>query len=409
MRIYLLASVVILAGHANAGLSGIPSSVSGVSDTEGQAIADTQEATNNVAGFIRDKAERTFVTPVSKPSPATDARAPVSEADQDVAADSTRVVAAGSESMEEQGPQPGVDVVNPPPFGSNAGGSPSQAVLQPIEVELPEGYREVETTSEGYARIDGDKPSTYVVRVPPLLFTSIELPFAPEFETPFPDAVYVKTKGNMLLVAPKSMVPVNLVIYHPEKPSLSASLVLLPDTQSIPGRLWVRFNPDSIPKAVQEKSRNGFVVDGSDQATLLEKDPSAVSEYERASSHTEFVKRVNLDMAQAFVPEGYEFTEISNGPSGALCGDRRLIGKYTQHLAGESYEIDVFQIRNVASDYVVFEEKSCYRSGVVSVQFNPTNALRPGQEAELIVLRSAEKTISNDRVKRPTKVELSND
>jgi len=311
--------------------------------------------------------------------------------------------------MEEQKTQPGSDGVNPPPFGSSAGGSPSQAALQSIEVELPDGYKEIETTSEGYARIDGDKPSTYVVRVPPLLFTSIEIPFTPEFETPFPDAVYVKTKGNMLLVAPKTMVPVNLVIFHPEKPSLSTSLVLLPDTQSIPGRLWIRFNPDSIPKAAREKMRNGFVVDGSDQATLLEKDPSAVSEYERASSHTEFVKRVNLDMAQAFVPEGYEFTEISNGPSGSLCGDRRLIGKYTQHLSGENYEIDVFQIRNVASDYVVFAEKSCYRSGVVSVQFNPTNALRPGQEAELIVLRSVGKSITNDRIKRPTKVELRND
>ena len=113
------------------------------------------------------------------------------------------------------------------------------------------------------------------------------------------------------------------------------------------------------------------------------------------------MKKLNTDLAKGFVPDGYGLNMISEGPTGVMCGDKRLLGRYVQNLVGELFEIDVFEINNAGKEYVQFDESKCYRSGVASVQFNPSPLIRPGNKAELIIVHAKTPVEPTDRVKRP--------
>ena len=391
-RVAGFALAVIASSAFSQGLSGVPSAISGVQSEEGVAISETTSAAKTAGSYVRSK-----IAPVQR---------------QDIAPPVPGAVSAiGSPVPVSSNPSA---VTGDAPFGASQGTADSDtfspvAIQRPVEIVIPEQYREVKTDRNGYAEIDGDRPGSYVVRVPPLLYSSIETQFEASLETPFPGTVVIKQHGNVSLVSPASKVPVSLVVFHPKKPSLSLSVVLLPDAEAIPARLTLKFSEDRLPVLAEEKERSGVYLDGTKTAIVVESDPDAVAAYETSDSHTEYVKRVNIDVVNGYLPDGYALHEMRDGPTGVMCGDRRLVGQYAQKLVGDEFEVDVFEVRNAADDYVTFEPKNCYRHGVVSIQFNPSRSLRPGQDAELIVVRGRGQPVDDVRVRRPSNVGVLDD
>ena len=282
---------------------------------------------------------------------------------------------------------------------------PPQVGRSEVEFDIPDGYTVVKKDSLGRAVINGDKSGTYIVKAPALLFSKVILPFSADYETPFPDQVVIQKKNEVFLIAPKgSVLPINIVFYHPEKPSLSVSILFLPLANEIPASIDIKFDPAALPQSKSDVARTGEQIGPYRVSTLQERDSMAASRYERASTHVEIIKKLNVDLSSAKIPDGYQLKVITDGPSGVLCGDRRLVGKYSQNLLGEQFEVDVFNVRNMSDDYVTFSERGCYRSGVASVQFNPTSTLKPGQDAELIIIHSKAPAQPSNQNVRPSLV-----
>lgn len=367
------------------GLSGIPSSVSGQKRVEGNSIKELSDSTNNVSSYIK---ERVKPEPLRFVRPASDSR----DSSADAGVDNDPSYADEQNSLNEAGDE--ADLV-----------SSSFTQASSIEYVLPDGYKEVTLRDGGNGVIDGDKSGTYVIRVPPLLYSVFSLPFKPEFRTPFPNFVTVDVNDGVVMVAAKENIPVNLVFFHPDQPSLSVSVFLIPDVEKIPANVNVVFSKSKIPESEREKEKSGVVVDGHNIARIRKKNLASISQYEKGTVHSEMLKKINIDVANGFMPEGYELNQVTEGPIGVLCGDRRLVGRYVQNMIGEQFEVDVFEIKNAGNDYVEFKESSCYRSGVASIQFNPSPLLKPGSTAELVIVHSKTITDNTDRVRRPTKVQ----
>jgi hypothetical protein len=364
-------------------ISGVPSSVSGTQRVEGQSINQLSSGANAAGRYVK---ERVDALPFTRP--ASDARDPN---------------AASVNQAGQTGDQNGAQVVTGAPVID-----PMQQQLAapsgPIEYIIPEDMKLVSLNGNGRGVINGSKSGTYAIEAPALYFSTFTLPFTPIHKTPFPALSEIEIYDGVVMIAPKTVAPVNVVLFHPQKPSLSVSLVILPQSSKAPADIRIDFNPKSIPETKRQENKAGVVVDGHRIARIRKMDRAVVSEYERASSHTEALKKLNVDLAKGFVPNGYALDVISEGPSGVLCGDKRLVGTYVQNLIGEQFEADVFNIKNAGDEYVTFDEKKCYRSGVSSVQFNPSPILRPGSSAELIIIHTKTPVDMSDRVRRPSVV-----
>lgn len=380
----LFVSVVSLAS-ANlfaAGLSGVPASLSGQSGDDVSAIKDVDTGTKRAVNFAREAVlgEMESVRPVRDSGRGS---APVKNTTTSSAEDP---LVLAPEVIEERKTQR------------------RAASARKVEYEIPPEYTFVPKNNLGTAFINGDKDGTYLIKAPSMLFSRIELPFSPKVVTPFPELVVTQIHGNVILFAPTQKAPVNLIIYHPDQPLVSVSIVILPDANEIPATIKVSFAKERIPEAVIEHDKIGEMIGDHRVSTIAKGNASNVAHYERTSSHLEFLKKINIDLARGEVPAGYSLRVVTDGPIGVLCGDRRLVGAYSQNIVGENFEIDVFQVRNASDDYVTFQERSCYRSGVVSVLFNPSPSIKPGENAELIIIHSRKNNEKTDVVKRPSLV-----
>lgn len=385
--------LVIPCGFASEGFTGLPSSITGGGVGSVDALGDVDKKVKSGVRYTRETTSQNFdiVKPapeknIVKPAPVdgSNTRAPRELNDGPVVSD------MGDDYVQSEDEHDGVEV--------NAFESTQ------IEFDIPEGYSVVDKNSFGLARINGDNIGTYIIKVPSLLYTRIELPFAPEIETPFPEQVVIKQKDDVVLVAPRGVVPVNLILYHPERPTVSVSLVLLPVSSEIPATIKVSFNASRIPEAKKDQEKTGDVLGDYRVSTMTNLNSNKVSMYDRVASHADLMGKINTDIANGFVPDGYSLKMITEGPTGALCGDKRLLGQYVQNIVGNDFEVDVFRVRNAADNYVVFDEKSCYRNGVSSVFFNPSSSLAPGVEAELIIVHSRAQEDQSGRARRPTRV-----
>jgi hypothetical protein len=361
------------------GLSGIPSSVSGVKRTEGESIKDIDGGVNSVSNYVKNTVKNDF----KFVRPAQDSR------DGNSVQASSQVSPSSSQSSNTGNADIFINDTNSPSF-------------QNMSYELPDGYNEIKLSKTGKGKIDADKSGTYVIKVPPLMFSVINFPFRPDFKTIFPSFVQVEIQDGVVMIAAKRNIPVNVVFYHPEKPSLSLSLVLVPDTHKIPANITASFSEARIPESVREKSKSGVVVDGHRIAQIRKKNQANISQYEMGSAHIQMMKKLNTDLARGYLPDGYELNMISEGPTGVMCGDKRLLGRYVQNMTGELFEIDIFEVKNAGNEYVEFLESKCYRNGVASVQFNPSPLVRPGSKVELIIIHSKTPVDNSDRIKRPT-------
>ena len=361
-------------------ISGVPSSVSGAQRVEGKSIDQVSSGANAASRYVKERVDAMQFT-----KPASDSRDPgAAPSTQSNVQEDSRVV------VETTVADPMQQLTAP---------------SGPIEYVIPEDMKLVSLNGNGRGHINGSKPGTYAIEAPALYFSIFNLPFTPVHETPFPALSEIVIHDGVVMIAPKTVAPVNVILFHPQKPSLSVSLVILPQSSKAPADVRINFNPESIPETKRQENKAGVVVDGHRIARIRKMDRATVSEYERASSHTEALKKLNIDLAKGFVPGGYALDVISEGPSGVLCGDKRLVGTYVQNLIGEQFEIDVFNIKNAGDEYVTFDEKNCYRSGVSSVQFNPSPILRPGSSAELIIIHSKTPDDMSDKVRRPSVAE----
>jgi hypothetical protein len=356
-------------------ISGVPSQITGVNRTEGESINDMSGGAGAATRYVKER-----IGNLSFTKPATDARDP---------SDSPQVTSQPETPSALSDPQSELVVQLSAPRG-------------PIEYDIPENMKLVSLNGNGKGVINGSNSGTYVVRAPALYFSLFTLPFQPKAKTPFPEFSEIVIEDGVVMIAPKTVAPVNVVLYHPDKPSLSVSLVVIPDSTTAPADVRVNFNKNSIPESKRQENKNGVVVDGHRIARIRKKNSATVSEYERGNAHTEILKKINVDLAKGFLPDGYELNVISEGPSGVLCGDKRLVGTYVQNMIGEQFEVDVFNIKNAGKEYVTFVEENCYRSGVSSVQFNPSSILRPGSSAELIIIHTKTPDDISDKVRRPS-------
>ena len=165
----------------SAGLTGVPSEITGISSSQGEAAEDVERGSNALSRYIVEQVKQ---APLPRPNVGARAATDNQESGNDVVR-----------------PVSSVEPVN------TAGVSAHQAVrssvtpaampvsqIRSIKYKLPEGLREVRKNSLGAAKIDGDKPGTYVVRVPPLFFSRLKLPFDnPKTEVPFPDKVEIRS------------------------------------------------------------------------------------------------------------------------------------------------------------------------------------------------------------------------
>lgn len=385
--------LVIPCSLANEGFTGLPSSITGGGIKPVDALGDVDKKVKSGVRYSRETTSQNF--DIVKPAPEKVVTRP-------------SVDGVNAKSPGELNDGPVVD-------GMDGGYVQSEDVYEEdvvasefeptqIEFEIPEGYSVVDKNSFGLARINGDNIGTYIIKVPSLLYTRIELPFIPEIETPFPEQVVIRQKGDVVLVAPRGVVPVNLILYHPERPTVSVSLVLLPVSSEIPATVKVSFSASRIPEAKKDQDKTGDVLGDYRVSTMTNLNSNKVSKYDRVASHADLMGKINTDIANGYVPDGYSLKMITEGPTGALCGDKRLLGQYVQNIVGNDFEIDVFRVRNAADNYVVFEEKDCYRNGVSSVFFNPSSSLSPGVEAELIIIHSRAQEDHSGRTRRPTRV-----
>lgn len=373
--IFLFLPVVVLANS----VSGVPSQVSGINRTEGQAINDATAGAQSATSYVKER-----ISNLNFIKPATDSRDPSSfSATSDDTQSNEDPANKHRNQLDEQVYQPEI------PRGS-------------VEYAIPDQMKIVSLDGNGKGIIKGSKPGTYVVEAPALFFSIFTLPFEPKYKTPFPTISEVVIEGGVVMIAPKTMAPVNVVLYHPDKPSLSVSLVVIPNSKKAPADVYVDFNRKSIPESKRQESKAGVVVDGHRIARIRKRDRATISEYERGEAHTEVLKKINVDLAKGYIPDGYGLNVISDGPSGVLCGDKRLVGTYAQNMTGEQFEIDVFNIKNAGNEYVTFLEEKCYRTGVSSIQFNPSPILRPGSSAELIIIHTKTPADLSDKVRRPS-------
>ena len=359
-------------------ISGVPSQITGVNRTEGESIDDVSGGAGAATRYVKERIGNMNFT-----KPATDARDP---------SNSTQVTSQPQASTNTLSDPQSERVVQP------------SAPRGPVEYDIPENMKLVRLNGNGKGIINGSNSGTYVVRAPALYFSLFTLPFEPKAKTPFPAFSEIVIENGVVMIAPKTVAPVNVVLYHPDKPSLSVSLVVIPDSSTAPADVRVNFNKKSIPESKRQENKNGVVVDGHRIARIRKKNRATVSEYERGKAHTEILKKINVDLAKGFLPDGYELNVISEGPSGVLCGDKRLVGTYVQNMIGEQFEVDIFNIKNAGKEYVTFVEANCYRSGVSSVQFNPSSILRPGSSAELIIIHTKTPDDISDKVRRPSVV-----
>lgn len=387
--------LVIPCSFASEGFTGLPSSITGGGVESVDALGDVDKKVKSGVRYARETTSQDFdiVKPapeknIVKPAPVdgSNTRATRELNDGPVVSEMTGDYVQSEDEYEQE----------------NEGANTFESTQ--IEFEIPEGYSVVDKNSFGLARINGDNIGTYIVKVPSLLYTRIELPFAPEIETPFPEQVVIKQKDDVVLVAPRGVVPVNLILYHPERPTVSVSLVLLPVSSEIPATIKVSFNASRIPEAKKDQEKTGEVLGDYRVSTMTTLNSNKVSMYDRVASHADLMGKINTDIANGFVPDGYSLKMITEGPTGALCGDKRLLGQYVQNIVGNDFEIDVFRVRNASDNYVEFEEKNCYRNGVSSVFFNPSSSLAPGVEAELIIVHSRAQEDQSGRTRRPTRV-----
>lgn len=279
-----------------------------------------------------------------------------------------------------------------------------------VRFVLPEGMNVIDKNSAGAASINGDKPGTYLVKVPPLLFSRIVLPFEAEFTTPFPDQVVIKRNQGALLVAPKSAMPVNLVIFHPKKPEVSVGIVLVPDGQEIPATIDVAFDPLRLPVASNvEASEDGAtrkITTLGIASRINDRNEKAAMRFEKSGDHITVLENIHRLVSQGLVPDGYSLEVITEGATGTLCSDRRLMGEFVQRMHGERFTVDVFSVANAHDDYVSFNEENCYRRGVASVQFFPSRNLAPGKTAELVIVHANDDVKPPLQQRRPTQVRL---
>lgn len=384
IRLIFVGILSVLSTHSfAAGLAGVPGSVSGKNDGDVQAINDIDSGTKRAVNFAREAVIGEF-----------ESVRPVRDTGRGVTP-----VGSGNSSSANEDP-----LVLAPEVIEERRTQRRTAPARKVEFEIPPEYTFVPKNNLGTAFINGDKDGTYLIKAPSMLFSRIELPFSPKVVTPFPSLVVTQVHGNVILFAPTQMAPVNLIIYHPDQPLVSVSIVILPDANEIPATVKISFAKERIPEAVIEHDKIGEMIGEHRVSTIAKGNSSDVAHYERTSSHLEFLKKINIDLARGVVPDGYSLRVVTDGPIGVLCGDRRLVGAYSQNIVGENFEIDVFQVRNASDDYVTFKERSCYRGGVVSVLFNPSPTIKPGENAELIIIHSRKNNEKQDVIKRPSLV-----
>lgn len=374
----------------SAGLSGVPSEITGISSSQGEAAEDVERGSNALSRYIVEQVKQ---APVPRPNVGVRAATDNQELNSDV----VRPVSA-VESVNAAG-------VSVSQTNSNSVTSMAMPVSQvrSIQYKLPEGLREVRKNALGSAKIDGDKPGTYVVRVPPLFFSRLKLPFDnPRTEVPFPDKVEIRSEAGMLMVAPTTNIPVNLIVFHPQKPELSIALVLLPDGNEIPATIEVSFDESRLPQQVKEEApqASGKVLGIS--SVLQEGDSRVAAKFERSADHISTLESIHTLISKGLVPDGFSLEVVTEGATGALCGDRRLVGQFAQRMTGDQFVVDVFQVTNAADDVLRFEEKNCYRQGVASIQFNPSRTIAPGQKAELIIVHAVQREEAPAQIRRPT-------
>lgn len=387
-KLFLFVFSLIFSVVANSeSLSGISPSVSGEPRVEGESIKQLDEGSTGVGQYVRGRFDpRNSAVPITQSSrTAVDVRS-------------------------NGGVQPSMDENTEQSYpASNSQGSDGfyrelEQSAKTVEYVLPKGYKEVPLNKSGIGYINGEKSGTYMIKVPPLLYSVFSFPFKPSYRTPFPDFVTVDIQDGTVMVASKENMPVNIVFFHPKKPSLTVSVFLIPDANKIPANINVSFTKGNVPESERENKKSGVVVDGHDISRIRKKNLASISEYERGTAHGEVLKKINIDVANGFLPEGYELNVITSGPTGVLCGDRRLVGRYVQNMIGELFEVDVFEIKNAGNEYIEFKEFDCYRSGVASIQFNPSPLLKPGSKAELIIVHSKTRIDEDNRLRRPTQI-----
>lgn len=369
-----------------AGINGVPSAITGVASENGQPVQDMRGNSSVLSRYIVEQAEqKEFVKPYEiKQAKEAQRQGVTTPTNSDVVVKDQGIEQA--EQVQQQQFQPRRSITR-------------------IEFEMPKGLKPVTKDRNGAAKVNADKPGTYVIRVPALIFSRFSLPFSPEITTPFPDQVVIKKKGGLISVAPKSSIPVNLIFAHPQRPELSVAFVLVPDGQEIPAMVDVDFDPSRIPqqaKDIDSKEVGNKVTTLGISSTIEAGDSELAARFERSTDHISVLEEIHRSVSKGLVPKGYSLDVITEGATGALCGDRRLIGVFSQRMRGAQFTVDVFSVTNPSEQIIKFNERDCYRAGVASVQFNPSRALAPGQKAELIIVHAAPKGERLTQQRRPT-------
>ena len=381
------------------GLSGIPTEISGQPRAEqGAASNDVERAGINIGQYVKEQVVSNAEIRPARGRETSTSVAPV----QPVNRPGERPTVTSGDNSRTVAPQ-----------GSSRPPSNEPSAVQrtqQVRFVLPEGMNEIEKDQAGAASIDGDLPGTYIVKVPPLLFSRITLPFVAEVTTPFPDQVVIKHHEGALLVAPKSPMPVNLVIFHPKKPDVSVGLVLVPDGHEIPATIQIAFDPARLPESTVtagEGERDRQITSLGIASVMTERDQRAAMRFERSADHIAVLENIHRLVSQGLVPDGFSLEVITEGAVGALCGDRRLIGQFSQRMRGERFTVDVFSVANAADDFVRFGEENCYRKGVASVQFFPSRSLAPGKTAELVIVHANDIQEAPTQQRRPMQVRIA--
>lgn len=391
LSLTLFASSSLFAG----GLKGVPSEISGESDSQVPERAEGKGV--QLGEYVREQVDGIRIQPKQvKPTQAEERF-------------SGRVTPVQPLNKPGERPDEKPLVTKDESEYGNRDDYHEQPVIQRKQVRfvLPEGMNVIKKNSDGAAAIDGDKPGTYLVKVPPLLFSRIVLPFEAEVTTPFPDQVVIKHNQGSLLVAPKSVMPVNLVIYHPQKPEVSIGIVLMPDSQEIPATIQVDFDASRLPEIVgKDDGVSNKITSLGIASRINDRDARKAIRFEKSGDHISVLEGIHRLVSQGLVPDGFSLEVVTEGVTGSLCSDRRLIGEFTQRMRGERFTVDVFSVANAHNDYVSFSEENCYRRGVASVQFFPSRNLAPGKTAELVIVHANDDEEAPRQQRRPTQVRL---
>lgn len=193
------------------------------------------------------------------------------------------------------------------------------------------------------------------------------------------DAV-IDIEGGYIQITPKSRNPIDLKIYEDGVLDTMVSITLIPFDLP-PAMIEANIKLNQVLKDKVTEYREMI-----DQASRIAKDEAVHKQERYSNEHVERVKQILKPIAKGDIPKGFTIQEVtgSDGISPCKISIAHSIG---QKLIGSRTIVDVVFVKNTWHDIYPLKEEYCVSDGVVAVGIYENALLKPGETAEIYILR----------------------